>query len=86
MDRNAGLPGEPLHGLHEREAFGLHDELEDVAVRTRGEAVVEPLLVIDEEGRGLLHLERRQAAELATGLLQRHLAADHMAEIGRAHV
>ena len=41
--------------------FGLHQEGEDVAVLAGGEVVVEALLVVDEERRRLLRVERRQA-------------------------
>ena len=52
--RHPGLGGETLDRLRERQAFRLHQEAEDVAVLAGGEAVIEALLVVDEEGRGLL--------------------------------
>ena len=60
-----------LHRFREADALGLHQEVEDVAVLARGEAVVTSLLlVVDGERRRLLLLKRRQPLPLAPGLLQ----------------
>ena len=73
---HAGLAGQPLDGLGEGEPLGLHHEGEDVAVLAGGEIEPLALLVIDEEGGGLLRIERRQAGELPALLPQLHLAPD----------
>ena len=74
--RHAGLPGEPLDRFREAHAFGLHDEIEDVAVLAGGEVEPHRLLVIDEERRRLLLVEGRQPFPLAPGLAQFHAPAD----------
>ncbi len=68
--REARHVGEPLDGLGERQAVGLHHEADDVAVLARGEVVVKTLLVVDVEGRRLFLLERRQPLPLPPRLLQ----------------
>ena len=45
----AGHVGQPLHRFREREAFGLHQKRELVAVLAGREVVEEALLVVDEE-------------------------------------
>ncbi len=54
-----------FHGFGEADAFALHDEIEDAAVLAGGEIKPRLLLVVHEEGRRLLLVERRQALELA---------------------
>ncbi len=78
--RHAGFAGQPLDRLGKRQPVGLHEEREDVAVLAGGEAVVEALLVVDREGRRLLHLERGEALELAPSALQRNLAPHDLAD------
>ena len=73
--RHAGHRGEALDRLGERDAFGLHHEVEDVAVLAGGEVVIKSLLVVDREGRRLLLLERRQPLPLLPRLLQLHAPA-----------
>ncbi len=55
--RHAGLRSKPLDSLRERQALGLHHKREDVAMLTRCEAVIEPLVIIDEERGRFLRLE-----------------------------
>jgi hypothetical protein len=74
--RHAGLPGQPLDRLGEAHALGEHDEVENVAVLARGEVKPHRLLVVDEEGRRLLLVERRQPLKLAPGFAQFHAPAD----------
>ena len=62
---HAGHLRQALHRFGERDAFAFHDEIEDAAVLARGEIEPGLLLVIHEEGRRLLLVERRQALELA---------------------
>ena len=76
---DAGLLRQPLDGLGERQSLGLHQEREDVAVLTAREAVVEALVVVDEERRRFLRLERRQAGIFAALALQRNLARHDLA-------
>ena len=63
--RHAGHLRQPLDRFREADAFRLHDEVEDRAVLARGEIEPGLLLVVDEEGRRLFLVERRQALELA---------------------
>ena len=42
--------------------------------------MIESLLVVDEKGRGLLHLEGRQTSELAALFLEGDLAAHDLAD------
>ena len=62
---DAGHLREAFDRFGKGDAFGQHDEIENRAVLAGGE--IEPgfLLVIDEEGRRFLFVERRQALELA---------------------
>ena len=73
--RDAGLPGQPLDRLGEAHPFGLHDEIEDVAVLAGGEVKPHRFGVVDEERRRLLLVERRQPFPLAPGLAQFHALA-----------
>ena len=68
--RHAGHRSEALDGFREADAFGLHQERDDVAVLAGGEVVVKTLLVVDRERGRLLLLERRQPLELPPRLLQ----------------
>jgi len=61
---------QPLDRLGKTDAFGLHQEGDDVAVLARGEVVVKTLLVVDRERRRLLLLERRQPLPLPPRSLQ----------------
>ncbi len=56
---HAGLARQSFHRFRKCQTFGFHDEAEDVAMRTRGEAVIEAFLIVHEERRRLLDLERR---------------------------
>ena len=47
--RHAGHLRQPLDGLGELNAFGLHDKAENVAVLAGGEIVEEALLIVDRE-------------------------------------
>src|SRR6185312_15510968 len=73
---DARLLRQALDRLRERQALGLHEEGEDVAVLLGGEIEPLALLVIDEEGRRLLGVERREAGELSPLLLQLYAAAN----------
>ena len=76
--RHARHRGEPLDRLGERHPLGLHHEIEDVAVLARGEIEPRRLLVVHEEGRRLLLVERREPLPLAARLLERHATADDL--------
>ena len=73
--RHAGHRGEALDGFREADAFGLHQERDDVAMLAGGEVVIKTLLVVDREGGRLLLLKRRQPLKLPARLLQLHAAA-----------
>src|SRR5882757_8799515 len=74
--RHARHLRQPLDGLAEADALGLHQEGDDVAVLAGREVVVKTLLVVDRERRRLLLLKRRQAFPLPPRLLQLHAPAD----------
>src|SRR5262249_6448552 len=69
-DRDAGALREEPRGLEELDPLAHHHELERVAARAAAEAVEELLRLVDVEGRGLLVVERAEAAVLAAGFLE----------------
>ena len=71
LHRDPARAGEFLHGLDERHALLLLHELDAVARLAAAEAVVEPLVGLDVEGRRLLVVERTA----------RHVAAARAAEL-----
>src|SRR4029077_21141064 len=73
--RHAGHLRQALHGFRKADAFALHDEIEDAAVLARGKIEPGLLLVVHEERRCLLLVERRQALELASGAYELHAPA-----------
>ncbi len=82
--RRQGHPSlgrQALDRLRERQALGLLQEGDQVAVLAAGEAVIKALLVIDVEGGRFLLGEGRQAGELAALTAQFHRPAD---DIGQA--
>ena len=74
--RHAGLSRKPLDGLWEAHALGEHEKIENVAVLARGKVEPHRLLVIDEERRRLLFVERRQPFPFTPRLTQFHAPAD----------
>gem|GEM_PF-4885504 len=64
--RHAGHLCQPLDCFREANTFRLHDEIEDAAVLAGGEIEPGLLLVVHEEGRRFLLVERRQALPLAS--------------------
>jgi len=77
---DAGFLGQPLDGFGEAQAVRQHDELEDVAVLAGREVEPRALVVVDEEGGGLLLLEGRQALQLPPRPLERDLARHDLAD------
>jgi hypothetical protein len=78
---HARLGRQPLDRLGEGQPLGLLQVGDDVAVLAAGEAVVEALVVVDEERRALLLGERRQPRIFAPLPPQLHRLSDH---VGRA--
>ena len=76
--RHAGELRQPLDRFRKRDALGLHDEAENVAVLAGGEIVEEAFLIVDRERGRLLLVEGRQPDELAALLAQLHAAANHL--------
>ena len=73
--------GEVLDRLHEVHVLVLHEKADGGAVGPAAEAVVELLLGADGEGGRLLGVEGAAGDELAPGLLQRHVVADHVDDV-----
>ena len=76
--RHAGELRHALNRLGERDALGLHQEVEDVAVLAGGEVEPHHLRVIHEKGRSLLLVERRQALHLPPRADKLHPAPDNL--------
>ena len=73
--RHAGHLRQALDRFREADAFALHDEIENAAVLAGGEIEPGLLLVVHEERRRLLLVERRQALELAARAHELHAPA-----------
>jgi hypothetical protein len=76
--RHAGLAGQDLDGLRERQPLGFLEEGDEIAGLARREVEELALVVVDVEGRGLFLGEGRQADELAPLLAQLHRSPDHV--------
>ena len=74
--REARHRRQPLDGFGKRDALGLHQERDDVAMLAGRKIVVKSLLVVDGERRRFFLLERRQPLPLPPRLLQLHAPAD----------
>ena len=74
--RHAGHLREAFDRFRKAHAFAFHHEVEDAAVLAGGEIEPGLLLVVHEEGRCLLLVERRQALELAARAHELHAPAD----------
>ena len=74
--RHARHLRQPLDRFGERDAFALHDEIENAAVLAGGEIEPGLLLVVHEERRRLFLVEWRQALELAARANELHAPAD----------
>src|SRR5437763_3691730 len=72
-----GLAGQALDRLDKIEIVGAHEIADRIAMRAAAEAMKEPLVLDDVEGRGLLVVERAEAGVLAA-------LAGQPKEIGRA--
>jgi hypothetical protein len=82
-DGDAGLVGQSPHRIDEIEVLGLPDEGDGVALGLTPEAVVEALVGVDAEGRGLLPVEGTQAHPAATLALQCGVLPDEGDDVGR---
>ena len=71
-----GLVGQAADGVHEVEVLDGPDEADGVALGLAPEAVVEALLGVDAERRGLLAVERAQADPAAALTLERGVLPD----------
>ena len=70
--RHARHRRQTFDGLGKTDAFGLHQEGDDVAMLAGGEVVIESLLVVDGERRRLFLLKGRQPLPLPPRPLQFH--------------
>ena len=78
---HAGIAREFLDGVGKRLAAVFHQEADGRAVRAAAEAVVELLARADRERRRLLAVERAAGHVVRAGLLQRHVAVDHLDDV-----
>src|SRR6185437_7140854 len=74
--RDAGHLRQPFDRFRKADALGFHYEIENAAVLSRREVVIEALFVVDRERGRLFLVERRQSLPLAAGLAQFHAPAD----------
>src|SRR5262249_9063881 len=79
-ERQAGLLGQALHGFWKAQALGKHEEFENVAVLARREVKPRTLVIVDKKRWRALLFEGREALELASRPLERHLARHHLAD------
>ena len=79
---HAILLREIVHHLHEAGTGVVHEEADGVAVLAAAEAVVELLGRADGEAGRLFRVERAQARKVGPGLLQLHVAADDVHDVG----
>ena len=70
--RHTGLRRQPLDRFREAHPLGQHEKIENIAVLARGEVEPHRLLVIDEERRRFLLVERRQPLPFPPRLAQFH--------------
>src|SRR4029078_3661024 len=70
VELHAGLGGQDLEGLRERQAVALHHEVEDVAALATAEALPPAACGSDRERGGLLAVEGAEALVRRAGLLQ----------------
>ena len=80
---DAGFRSEALHRLDEVEVVHLPHERDRVTRRLAAEAPVQTHLGVHVERRGLLLVERAQAAVAGADLLQRQVLADERDDVGR---
>ena len=78
---DASASGESLDRLCEVEVLDLSHEGDDVAAGLAPEAVVEALLRVDRERRGLLRVERAEAHPPASNLAQGDVLAGDLDEV-----
>ena len=78
---DARAPGEALDRLREVEVLDLAHERDDIAAGLATEAVVEALLGVDGERRGLLGVERAQTHPPAPHLAQGDVLAGDLHEV-----
>ena len=82
VDGDAGLVGQPAHGVDEVEVLDGPDEGDGVALGLAAEAVVEALFGVDAERRRLLGVERAQADPAPTLPLQGGVLPDQGDDVG----
>jgi len=82
-EMNAIAPRKALHRFRKAEVLELHEELEDVAALVTSETVIQSLLGIDRERRGLLLVERAQTFPAAAPLFQTNVVANNLDKVRR---
>ncbi len=71
-----------LHRVDEAQAEVVGQKADRVAALAAAEAVIELLGRADRERRRFLGMERAQSGEVGAGLLQLHMPADHLHDVG----
>src|SRR6185437_7902142 len=80
-DLEPRIAGERFDGLGERLTAVFHQETDRSAVRAATEAVVELLGGADRERRRFFAMERTARLVIRAGLLERHVAVDHLDDV-----
>ena len=82
VQRDARTVGQEAHGVDEVEVVHGPHEADGVARLLAAEAVVDPVLGVDAEGRGLLGVEGAQPAPAPAHLLEQGVLADEGDDVG----
>ena len=82
VQRDAGPVGQEPHRVDEVEVVHGPHEADGVARLLAAEAVVHPVLGVDAERRGLLGMERAEAAPAPAHLLEQGVLADECHDVG----
>ena len=76
------LLGQESHRLREGQALNVHHELDDAAAGLAAEAVIYLLLLVHGKGGRRFVVKRAQTNISMPVLLQRHIRADHLYDVG----
>src|SRR6202022_4502380 len=80
-DRDAKTLSQKLDGFGKIEPIDLPDEMDDVPTRPASEAVVEPFVAVDGEGRSPFPMKRAEPFPGTTRLLQFGVLADDLDDV-----